>query len=338
MAVDVALLPDGGRVRLRPIEPADRDALAAGFERLSPESRYRRFFSPVSRLSERQLDYLTRVDHHDHEALLAIDPEGDRLVGVARFVRTGPQEAEPAIVVADDWQGRGVASVLLDRLVERALEEGIVAFRALVLAGNPDAVRVLSRLGDTEVVPRGTEVELSIALHPEPPPSEGLREVLRAAAAGVVDPLVTFWHRLLPRGDDGEPDDERANLIVCAVEPDAGEQPPAVALAGSIARSSDAGVVLVAARSPLAAPEADVALRRRVAGLAAGLRRDGVDAREVVRTGDLAAIVLDCAVTERARLIVVDDPGGQDAAGRLLGSTWDHVSHHAPTSVLVARG
>ena len=196
---DRAALADGSEVVVRPIEPADRDLLVEAFERLSPEARYRRFFSPVSRLSGRQLDYLTQIDHHDHEALIALDEASGRLVGVARFVRTGPGEAEPAMVVADDWQGRGVATALLDRLVERALDEGIGGFRAPVLAGNTEAVRVLGRLGDTEVSHRGTEVELSIALHEQPPRIEGLRGVLRAVAAGSVNPLVTFWHRLLPR-------------------------------------------------------------------------------------------------------------------------------------------
>src|SRR4051794_17974634 len=104
---EAALLPDGAKVLVRAIDPDDRDLLAAAFERLSPESRYRRFFSPLQRLSSRQLDHLTRVDHVDHEALLAIDEDAGDLVGVARYVRTGPGEAEPAMVVADDWQGRG---------------------------------------------------------------------------------------------------------------------------------------------------------------------------------------------------------------------------------------
>ena len=69
------VLNDGSTVEVRPVVPADRQLIAEGFERLSPESRYRRFFSPVSRLSSRQLDYLTDVDHHDHEALLAIDED-----------------------------------------------------------------------------------------------------------------------------------------------------------------------------------------------------------------------------------------------------------------------
>jgi RimJ/RimL family protein N-acetyltransferase len=117
--------------------------------RLSPESRYRRFFVAIAELSDQDLDYLTEVDHRDHEALAAIDEATGAIVGVARFVRTSADEAEPAIVVADDWQRRGVATRLLDALVERAREESIARFRAPVLAQNPAAVRVLSRLGPT---------------------------------------------------------------------------------------------------------------------------------------------------------------------------------------------
>ena len=157
-------LRDGSRVAIRPIEPDDRAALAAGFERLSPESRYRRFFGPIAHLSERDLDYLTRVDHHDHEALVAIEEGTGEGVGVARYVRTGPDVAEPAIVVADDWQGRGAATRLLDALVERAQEEGIRRFEAPVLAYNADAIHVLEALGKTTRTQHGREVELKIDL------------------------------------------------------------------------------------------------------------------------------------------------------------------------------
>src|SRR5689334_7514436 len=203
MAVDHVTLRDGTRVGIRPVEPEDRTRIAAGFERLSPESRYRRFFSPVNELSQRQLDYLTRVDHHDHEALLAIDADG-ALIGVARYVRTGPGAAEPAIVVADDWHGRGVATVLLGRLVDRALDEGIGIFDAPVLADNPQAVAVLRRLGDTSIERRGTEVDLHVELRPpaEPVAAGGpLRGLLRLIAAETIDPTLTFWHRLLPRSE-----------------------------------------------------------------------------------------------------------------------------------------
>ena len=134
---------------IRPIEPEDREALAEGFERLSPESRYRRFFAPVAHLSERDLDLLTRVDHHDHEALVALVPATGEGIGVARYVRTGADVAEPAIVVLDDWQGRGVGTRLLDALVERARDEGVRRFEALVLAYNAEAIHLLSSLGET---------------------------------------------------------------------------------------------------------------------------------------------------------------------------------------------
>src|SRR4051794_20036966 len=122
--------PTATPLDIRPVTPDDRAIIRRGFERLGPQSRYRRFFGPMPGLGERDLDYLTRADHHDHEAFVAIDPESGDGVGVARYVRTAPDAAEPAIAVVDDWQGRGVGTRLLDALVERALAEGIARFDA----------------------------------------------------------------------------------------------------------------------------------------------------------------------------------------------------------------
>src|ERR1700760_834581 len=126
------------QVEIRPIEPDDRDALARGFDRLSEQSRYRRFLSPRGPLSHAELSYLTEVDHHDHEALVAVDPETEEGVGVARFIRSpeDPAVAELAVAVADDWQGQGVGSVLAAELAKRARYEGITCFTALALAEN----------------------------------------------------------------------------------------------------------------------------------------------------------------------------------------------------------
>jgi len=74
--MEVAELGDGSKVALRAIEPGDRAGIARGFERMSDESRYRRFLTVSDRLSNAQLDYLTRVDHHDHEALIAFEADG----------------------------------------------------------------------------------------------------------------------------------------------------------------------------------------------------------------------------------------------------------------------
>src|SRR4051794_27172627 len=124
-------LRDGSTLAVRPIEPSDREGVASGFEKLSDESRYKRFFSPTPRLSDAQLRSLTDVDHRDHEALVAVADDGDG-PGVARFVRLpdDPTAAEVAVAVRDDWQGRGVATGLLHALVERAREEGITRFTA----------------------------------------------------------------------------------------------------------------------------------------------------------------------------------------------------------------
>ncbi|MGO9750657.1 MAG: N-acetyltransferase family protein [Solirubrobacteraceae bacterium] len=160
----IVSLRGGSRILIRPIEPRDQPGLARGIQKLSLETRYRRFFAPVSRLQERDLTYLTQIDHHDHEALVAIDEQTGVGVGVARYVRISAHAAEPALVVVDDWHGRGVGSALLTALVERARNEGIVQFEAPVLASNSRAIRVLERLGKTKRTPDGTEVRLTIEL------------------------------------------------------------------------------------------------------------------------------------------------------------------------------
>jgi GNAT superfamily N-acetyltransferase len=181
---------DAGSLEVRPIAPGDKQQLAEGFQRLSGESRYRRFLSPHSRLSAGELRYFAEVDHHDHEALVAIDPEGARGVGVARYVRSkdDPTVAELAVAVVDDWHARGVGTRLVDALALRAREEGISRFTALVLGENELMLNLLSELGEVMVLHRehGT-VELTVEL-----PDAGighLKRLLRAVASGEVTAL-----------------------------------------------------------------------------------------------------------------------------------------------------
>ena len=177
-------LRDGEQIVIRPIRPEDRSELAAGMQRLSPESRYRRFLTPASELSAAQLSYLTEVDHSDHEALVALQPETGHGIGVARFVRS-PEDrelAEVAVAVADSWQGRGVGTALLGRLAERARAEGVSRFTAEVLAENRPMLELIDAIGEAHVVDRD---QGSVAIEVDLPP-EGigatLREALRAAA------------------------------------------------------------------------------------------------------------------------------------------------------------
>ena len=101
-------LRDGSHVRVRQAHRSDRELLLRGFERLGPESRYRRFLAPMPQLSEAMVRYLTEVDHHDHEAIVALDETGEG-IAVVRYVRGTERRdaAEFAVTVIDDWQRRG---------------------------------------------------------------------------------------------------------------------------------------------------------------------------------------------------------------------------------------
>jgi GNAT superfamily N-acetyltransferase len=190
-------LADGSRMTLRPVQPQDKPLLAAAFDELSERSRYRRFFTPLRELDERQLGYLTEVDHHDHEALLAIDTRSGCCAGVARFARVAADVAEPAVVVVDRWQRLGLGTALLERLAERAREEGVTRFAAVVLAENRDAISLVRNLGDATRERSGDVLRFEIALPERTGAGPSLRALLRAAAAG----LLALAHR-------GWPDDE----------------------------------------------------------------------------------------------------------------------------------
>jgi GNAT superfamily N-acetyltransferase len=142
-------LRDGGVVEVRPLERTDRAEIAAAIGRLSDQSRYLRFATPKPRLSERELDYLVDVDHHDREALVAIDPLTGHGVAVVRYARVPdePDAVEVAATVADEWQGRGLGGALLAALTERARDEGHAALRASTLAINHRSISMLRSAG-----------------------------------------------------------------------------------------------------------------------------------------------------------------------------------------------
>jgi len=328
--LSVVDLRDGSRIGVRPIEPEDREALASGLERMGAESRYQRFFGPVDRLSESQLTYLTEVDHHDHEALVAFDLETGDGIGVARFVRIDGDVAEPAVAVVDDWQGRGVGGVLLDELANRARAEGIRSFAAAVLAHNAAAVAGLKRLGDTRMASHGREVELLVALEEKRGAVPSLHGLLRHAAEQTIQPSVSFWHRLAVGRRDAV--EAHANSIVVAVPATRGSYPP-LRQATHLAIETGAAVHLVAARRLLIDGDAP-AIEARMSEIAEGLRARGLTVECHSRRGDVAAVLLEIAGRDGAELIVVD---GSPPGRRLQGATWDHVAHHAPCNVLVAR-
>lgn len=144
-------LRDGTRILVRPVVPGDKERLVAGLERLSPESRYRRFMTAVTRIPPRQLAYFTEIDYVHHHALgaVSLDEEGEPGIGIARYVRLvdAPDVAEVAVVVVDAFHGRGLGSLLLRALAAVAGENGIQRFSAEILGDNHAARAMVARLG-----------------------------------------------------------------------------------------------------------------------------------------------------------------------------------------------
>jgi RimJ/RimL family protein N-acetyltransferase len=162
-----ATLPGGRAVLIAPLHVDDRGRFLGAVEKISPESAYMRFMSPVERFSESQLRYLLEVDHRDHEALMAVDEESGEAIGVARFVRLpeAPDTAEAAVIVVDEWQGRGVGKALSRALAARARELGIARFEALLLVENEAMMALLESLGPVETVSReGAAIAVQVTL------------------------------------------------------------------------------------------------------------------------------------------------------------------------------
>jgi GNAT superfamily N-acetyltransferase len=179
------VLRDGSTVLIRQVQSTDAPLLADGFTRLSAGSRQMRFLTRKKELTPAEVRYFTEVDHHDHEALGALDHADGRGVGIARYVRDAgdPQAAEIAVTVVDDWQRRGLGTVLLAQLTGRARCAGIRRFTALVSADNT-AIAGLLRNTNAELVGRGPgTVKYEITLAPGeqhdhangsgPPPASG---------------------------------------------------------------------------------------------------------------------------------------------------------------------
>lgn len=139
------VLADGGTVHVRPLRLDDDATLAGLYERVSAESIYLRFFSPVPRPTAAQLERLTTLDGHRRFAFAAL--LGDDMVAVARYDVVDEGTAEVAFVVQDDQQGRGLGTVLLEHLAAYARTQGISRFVADTLPHNRRMLRVFTDAG-----------------------------------------------------------------------------------------------------------------------------------------------------------------------------------------------
>ena len=152
---------DGVTIRL--LRDGDTDTVAALFDRLGSTSRERRFCGAKPRLSDGELALLARVDG-DHHVLVGYLDGDPQPAGIARLVRDGAA-AEVAFEVADEYQGRGVGSILARELAADARAAGIRQLVATVCGDNDRMVSVLKRIGDSlDVSWRGRERELVASL------------------------------------------------------------------------------------------------------------------------------------------------------------------------------
>jgi len=161
----------GERFLIRPIRPTDAAEHNAFFHRLSPEDIRLRFFAAVRELTPAQLDKFTRLDYDRDMALIAVREETGETVRVARLVREDdPLVAEFAVIVQHDLQGRGLATHMMQRLLDWAPPHGVREVVGEILAANVAMIDLARHLGfqlrhlpeDRQII----EARLSLA----PPP------------------------------------------------------------------------------------------------------------------------------------------------------------------------
>ncbi len=148
-------LPDGRTYLIRPIRPEDAEHLQLFVRALSSESRYFRFISSAPEISPKALVRYTQIDYHRELALVAAfnpsetgNAAEERIVGVARYlVNPGGESAEFAVVVADDWAGRGLGTRLLNGICEVARNKGVQRIEGFILANNRNMLKLMKGLG-----------------------------------------------------------------------------------------------------------------------------------------------------------------------------------------------
>jgi len=189
-------LPQGGRVRIRPVRATDDEAIKIAFGRLSEESRYNRFFSARSQLSDSLATSLTDIDHTHHFAWGVFDPDAASEVGdesglgvaSARLIKDeDPSSAEAALTVVDEYQRRGIGRFLTELLIATAADVGAETLRFEILRQNRAMIGLVAGMGGERHEIEGDRSVVEYRLTVPPPsatavPAGALYELLRHAA------------------------------------------------------------------------------------------------------------------------------------------------------------
>lgn len=325
------VLRDGVTTHVRPIRPEDADALQRFHVGQSERSTYLRFFSAMERLSDRDLERFTRVDHQDRVALVAVAPDPDaggreEILGVARFDRVDGAEAEVAFNIADPQQGRGLASVLLEHLAAAARERGVRRFTAEVLPQNGRMLAVFREAGyatrqhvddgvvtvsvDLDPTDRSRQVMADREQRAESRSVQGLFSARRVLLVGPGDDVAGTVEALLAArvvtAAVADPGDTELRVVGAPVPTGAGSPGRVVhhggpdALADALDADDDGPDLVLLSLPPLAATD----VVRRLAGrgvhgvvvLSAGYAETGPQGlalqRELVRTAHAAGMRL----------------------------------------------
>jgi acetyltransferase len=147
------IMADGARLKLRPIRPEDADMERVFVASLSEQTRYFRFFYRLHQLTPAMLARFTQVDYDREMALLALEPDpasrnGEKIVGISRYIANHDGEsAEFAVVVADEWHGRGVGRILMERVIASARKRGLKRLEGIVLRANQGMLKFSVQLG-----------------------------------------------------------------------------------------------------------------------------------------------------------------------------------------------
>ncbi len=144
-------LKDGRPIIVRAIKPDDKATLLKGIDLLSADSLYKRFHGARKGLTEQELKFYTEIDYLHHVALLAVLQDNDQAIGGGRFIvydkSLSPLSAELAFAVTDNFQGLGVATVIIKHLIRIAREIDIRTLEADVLSENTAMIRIFEKSG-----------------------------------------------------------------------------------------------------------------------------------------------------------------------------------------------
>jgi acetyltransferase len=142
-------LNDGTDIVIRPIRPEDAEIEAEFIRGLSKESKYFRFMNSVQELSQEMLVRFTQIDYHNEMALVAVKSSGnhEEQIGVARYTTNlDKKSCEFALVVSDQWRGRGIAHHLMRRLMQIARDRGLERIEGQVLGNNVKMLQLMKAL------------------------------------------------------------------------------------------------------------------------------------------------------------------------------------------------